>query len=371
MLPHIRVRVPAVVVASAAVLVLVAGGAAPAAAQPSIEAACNIETRERIVAVGDIHGAYDQFVAILQAAGLIDSKERWSGGRAIFVQTGDVLSRGAHSRKVLDLLRRLEGEASRAGGRVYALLGNHEFMQTVAELEDVSPEEYEAFRTRTSEELRERLYQRSAGDAARRASQENRPFNESEFRAMFLKEIPLGFVEMRLAFSPTGPYGRWLREKYAIVRINGVAFLHGGLDLESAALGCEGINEGIRRDVTTKDPTPAMVQAMLSTKPTGPLWYRGLALEPDPEFAPEVANILKTFGARAIVIGHTPTSPRITSRFGGRVILIDTGMLGGKWYIGGTPSALEILGDSVTAIYEHGRTPLPPLPAPEGAAPAR
>ena len=56
--------------------------------------------------------------------------------------------------------------------------------------------------------------------------------------------------------------------------------------------------------------------------------------------------------ARAVVIGHTPTAKgQVTTRFGGRVILIDTGMLNGEFYPGGVPSALEVDGDAFTAIF--------------------
>ena len=68
--------------------------------------------------------------------------------------------------------------------------------------------------------------------------------------------------------------------------------------------------------------------------------------------------ILKTLGARALVIGHTPMTGTITPRFENRVFPIDTGMLGGTFYPGGVASALEIRGDTVTAIYEQRREPL-------------
>ena len=48
----------------------------------------------RIVAVGDVHGDYDQFVSILLSAGLVDSEMNWTGGKAHLVQLGDVLDRG-------------------------------------------------------------------------------------------------------------------------------------------------------------------------------------------------------------------------------------------------------------------------------------
>ena len=67
------------------------------------------------------------------------------------VQTGDVPDRGADSRKVFDLLRRLTDEAAKAGGRVHALLGNHEVMRMMGDYRYVSQGEYAAFRSLNSE----------------------------------------------------------------------------------------------------------------------------------------------------------------------------------------------------------------------------
>ena len=53
----------------------------------------------RVVAIGDVHGDYEQFVAVLRSAKLIDSEETWSGGKTHLVQTGDVLDRGPDSRR--------------------------------------------------------------------------------------------------------------------------------------------------------------------------------------------------------------------------------------------------------------------------------
>ena len=87
-----------------------------------VSPSCKIQTTERIVAVGDVHGAFDQFVAILREAKLIDDRRRWTGGRAILVQTGDVLDRGPNSKQAIDLLGSLERDAARACGQVHALL---------------------------------------------------------------------------------------------------------------------------------------------------------------------------------------------------------------------------------------------------------
>ena len=353
----------------AALLLLLAGARpVPAAQQPNAWPACDLRTTERIVAVGDVHGSYEGLFGILRTAGIIDARARWSGGRAILVQTGDVLDRGPDSRKALDLLRRLEREAERAGGRVYPLLGNHEFMRMIWDWRYVSAEELAAFRAADSSDFRERAFAMVLADVQRRAQEQQQPpVDEAAFHAQFVKDIPLGYIEMRQAFAATGEYGKWLRERYALVRINGIVFLHGGISAATAALGCAGINDAVRRDLAVPNPTPEQALAMLSSSETGPLWYRGLAEEPEPAFAPALTNILELLGARVIVIGHTVTADfRITRRFDGRVIQIDTGMLGGAFYPGGMPSALEIRGDTLTAIYQSGRERLsaPPAPVP-------
>jgi hypothetical protein len=334
----------------------------PRSQQPPASTAdgvCNIQTSERIVVIGDVHGAYDRFVAILRAAGVLDRRDRWVGGKTILIQTGDVLDRGADSRRSVDLLRRLERDAPRDGGRVLALLGNHEFMRIVGDWRYVSPGELRAFRTADSEELRERVHATAAEEAARRALQEKRLFNRADYRRKFMEDVPAGYIEMRLAFDAGGEYGRWVRERPTVVKVNGILFMHAGISEKMAPLGCAGINAAVSKEMASL-PIPAdQVPALLSSTEDGPLWYRGMATEPEDTFAPTLAAILSRLNARAIVIGHTPIlKGRITQRFGGRVLTIDTGMLNGEFFPGGVASALEIQGDAFTAIYEARREPL-------------
>jgi hypothetical protein len=334
----------------------------PAGAQGAAAPVCSIRTQERVVAVGDVHGAHDSFVAILKAAKLIDGRERWIGGRTIFVQTGDVLDRGADSRKALDLLRKLERDAARAGGRVISLLGNHELMRLLGDWRYVSPGELAAFRRADSEELRELAYQRALETTKARATAERQPFDDVDYRARFLKEVPLGFLEMSQAFAPKGDYGPWMRSRPTMAMINGVAFLHGGVSDTVAPLGCDGINGAVAKELASLPTDPQAMAALLSASETGPLWYRGLALEPEDTFAPTLTGILERLGARVIVVGHTTVLPgRIGTRFGGRVVQIDTGMLNGTFYPKGVPAALELHGNTATAIYLDRREPLPPL----------
>ncbi len=78
--------------------------------------------------VSDVHGHVEHLVAALQKASLLDSSGSWRGGRARLTVLGDFFDRGPDGIGVVDLIRRLQDEASSAGGRVDALLGNHEVL---------------------------------------------------------------------------------------------------------------------------------------------------------------------------------------------------------------------------------------------------
>jgi Calcineurin-like phosphoesterase len=325
--------------ASAAIaLALLAPRPLPVAAA----SACEWNGVDRVVAVGDVHGAYDRFVDILKAAGLVDAAGHWTGGSTHLVQLGDVLDRGNDSRKALDLLRQLEREAPMAGGKVHPLLGNHELMRMMGDLRFTIPGEYAAFARADSESTRS-SYLNSPRPAVDRDQ---------------VEKMPLGFLEMRVAFGRDGEYGRWLRQLPVTITIDGFVFVHGGISQAFAAIGCDAINDRMRRELTTDlDKTRAKPLESLAGRADGPLWYRGLAQEPD-AFAPQVDDIIAKLHARAIVVGHTVTTPgRVTARFDGRVIQIDTGM--NPTYVpDGKASALEIRGEEVTAIYADRREPI-------------
>jgi hypothetical protein len=326
------------------------------------EDVCNLQGISRVVAVGDVHGAYANFVKVLQLAGVVDQDVRWSAGKDHLVEVGDAIDRGTESRKVMDLLMRLEGEARKAGGRVHALLGNHEVMNLIGDLRYVTAEDYQAFQGRDSEARREEVFKASRAKAFAEARAAGRTFHEAAFREQFMKEVPLGFLEHREAFSETGTYGRWLRGHDAVARINGVVFLHGGLTPTVAALGCAGINARIRDELTVGfAKTSAAPLQSLAMGAEGPLWYRGLALEEEKTLGPAVTEALNSMGARAIVIGHTPTGDgRLRARFLGQVVVIDVGMVP---VFGGHLAALEIGADGFVGLYPGGREPLLPTAA--------
>lgn len=340
-------RLRRIVLGALVATVLAAAFSAPISAGEKL-LPCEYQDVERVVAIGDVHGAYDRYVEILRTASVIDEHRHWAGGRTHFVQLGDMLDRGADSRKVLDLLRELEGEARRAGGAVHVLLGNHEVMRMLGDLRYVSAGEYEAFATGDSADMRRRYLERLSG----------------EERAKLPDDLPLGFVEMRLAFGQSGPYGKWLRTLDTVIRVNDVLFVHGGLSPDVATKRCNVVNDTVRRELTSDlDKTRAAPLQSLVASANGPLWYRGMGKESE-ELAPKLDEILAAQGARAVVVGHSVQEEgRIQKRFGGRVIALDTGMQE-KYATGGRASALEIKGGVFTAIYTDRRDVLlEPQPA--------
>lgn len=304
---------------------------------------------DRIVAIGDVHGAYDALITLLQSSGLIDGDGNWSGGSAHLVSLGDLLDRGAESKQVVDLLIALQQQAPGSGGMVHVLLGNHELMNLTNDLRDVSPAEFESYG---------------------------------------------GIEGHRELFALSGAYGKWLAERPPMLRINATVFVHGGLPAGVAELGIEQtvttfedqlytvLNLGPRLasegliapdadwisaafDVPDEagqtDDQAAWIAAakheLLGAN--GPLWYRGTAACHALIEQPRLDHALQALNAERVVVGHTPTPSReITRRLNGQAYVIDTGMLAAVYK--GNPRALEITAAGLRALGPDGEQTIVP-----------
>ena len=302
---------------------------------------------ERVVAVGDVHGDLAQLETVLRDASVIDEKERWVGGRTHLVQTGDRLDRGPDSRKVMDLLMRLEKEARKAGGAVHPLIGNHEAMNVLGDLRYTTPAEFAAFRTPDSSRLRDALFSRFVEE---RRAQRLPSLTDAERRA-WEDAHPPGFVEQRLALSPKGTYGAWICGLNAVIRIGDTLFLHGGISPKYADFSLGDLNERIRQELREADP----LTAVITSDPDGPLWFRGLS-QGDPGLAAQLEVVLKRHGCRRMVVSHTPTEGLVMPLYGGRVVVIDVGL---SRFFGGPPAALILEDGKAFALHRGRKLALP------------
>jgi hypothetical protein len=385
------------IVAAALVIASAAAGPAPA----------------RIVAVGDVHGAYDEFTALLRSVGLIDSRLAWAGGTTAFVQTGDVVDRGVKQRECLDLLMALQRQAPQDGGEVIPLVGNHEVMNVIGDLRYVTPAMFHAFASEDAERRLEAARQDYMAFLAAHAGHGHEVVApaDGEAQQKWTSEHPPGFFEYRDAFGPDGQYGKWIRSNRAVVQVGDGVFVHGGLNPALPFNSLRELDEQVVADLPAFDVMwKALVDAKvvwrymtfaeavrfageelawrqaegpigefgarldvirllgykswITLSADGPLWYRGLATEPEAKLDGALTAMLARLKATYVVAGHSVVaSKEVTARFGSRVFLIDTGMLGEVY--SGRGSALEVKDGRFLAhrVDERPR----PMPSPVSA----
>ena len=352
---------------------------------------------DRVVAFADVHGAYTELTALLRTAGVVDERLKWSGGKTHVVSLGDLLDRGEDSRKVMDLLMRLQEEASAAGGRLHVVFGNHEAMNLLGDLRDTAPGEFAAY----------------AGDepAGQRAAlrddwlARNGPDSGSAFDQRF----PPGYFGHRAALASGGRYGRWLLGLPAAIVIDGTLFMHGGPSRLVAGKTLQEINLRYRTALTDYLGSLAALEAAGLVRPEdefaqratlaqqrlaalpadagaermklaeavqrfvaadnnpwierdGPNWYRGAALCNECSEADVLNPVLDGLGVQRLVIGHTVArNARVASRFDGRVIKLDAGM--NRKVYRGQAAALVIEHGEPRVLYADTAGPPAAIPA--------
>ncbi len=352
---------------------------------------------ERVIAFADVHGAYPELTALLQQAGVVDAGLRWTAGRAHVVSLGDLLDRGDDSRKVMDLLMRLQQEAAAAGGRLHVTLGNHEAMNILGDLRYVTAGEFASYVADEPAGLRE----------ARRAEWLARSGPESG--AAFDQRFPPGYFGQRAVLAPGGRYGRWLLSQPVAIVINDTLFMHGGPSALLAGQSLSEINLRYRTAVTDYlgaleavetaglvYPEDAfarraeLAQQRLAATPAGdnaaqmalsgavqrfvaadaspwieregPNWYRGAALCNACSEADVLNPLLEGLGVERLVIGHTVArNARVASRFEGRVVKLDAGMNRKAYH--GNAAALLLEKDQARVIYGGDRGAPAQIPA--------
>jgi len=253
-----------------------------------LPASVNRAAPDSLYIFGDTHGEYESVRAVLRNAGLIDDQARWSGGRKQLVFLGDITDRGAEVTRLLWLIYRLEREAKAAGGAVDVLLGNHELMVMLGDLRYVHANEQK------------------------------------------LAELH-GISYQQILNPQRAVLGRWLVSKPPVMKVGDLLLVHGGVSSDYAGETVQTLARKMTGhfehelfiahvDTTKKVRVDSAYYAEWNDFIWGPrsvFWYRGY-MESD-TLAAELNGVLASFGADAMVVGHTP-APTIHVRYGGKLI---------------------------------------------------
>jgi len=318
---------------------------------------------EKVVAVGDLHGDYENFVTILKEVSLVDEELHWIGGSVHLIQTGDVLDRGPGAKAIFDLIKRLESEAEKAGGMVHMLIGNHEEMNITGIAIDqpryVTLSQFLSFLPQKYRDEKETKIKEEYEKNERQNDNPGMPLEEAIKE--YWNEALRNDEKAKYAYTTNfnREYGRWIIEHNTVIKINDTVFVHGGLSEKYSRWDLKDINklmrtelDAFRRAIRYKKPLTFKPQIVY--KPDGPLWYRDLAGENGRNSTADVERILNNLQAKQMVIAHTPrTGSRVSLKeemilYDGRIWVIDTGI--SKAY-GGFLSAL-IIEDGQFSIWE-------------------
>jgi len=153
----------------------------------------DIKTDAKIVAFGDVHGAFEELASLLKETGMIDNNLNWSGGNSHLVSMGDLIDRGPRSRDVIDLMIKLQSQAKASGGRVHVLLGNHELMAMTGNRDYTSTDDFNAFASEETDAEREVLKLEYIKD--------HEGQNDKNYSEVFDKSFPKGFPRWNLRFE--------------------------------------------------------------------------------------------------------------------------------------------------------------------------
>ena len=226
-----------------------------------------VENANRVCAIGDIHGAFDELsnsLRVLKVATLSKTEKfrfDWIGGKTVLVFTGDFTDRGKYTKQVYDSVIDLQEKALKAGGRVIATIGNHEAMLLSGQIE---------------------YWSKTRKDPVKRQNYIN--------TIVSFTNDGLDFHE---AISEKGKYGIWIRNLPLFAIVNGYMFVHGGIcnkPTTKTAIAAE-FKECITKGDFSKGIFMSHNDVLWNRK-----WWDDDIL---------VSRNLKTFGIKGVIFGHT------------------------------------------------------------------
>jgi hypothetical protein len=220
----------------------------------------------------------------MKSLGIVDENLNWNFGTGHLVVIGDSFDRGDMVTEVLWHLFGLEKQALKAGGMVHMILGNHESLVLSKDLRYISDK--------------------------------------------YIKVEALTGLSYSDLYSKESVLGRWLRYQPAVISINDIIFVHGGLsiDMVHRKLRIEQINRMISDWIFGKEITEVkeVEEIKFIKNDYGPIWYRGFFM--DKSFCESrLDSILTFYNTKHIVVGHTVCDD-IQPLFDNKIFGIDAGI---------------------------------------------
>jgi len=301
--------------------------------------------RSRIIAIGDIHGDYKVAIKSLKLAKVIDDNMNWIGNDTVVVQVGDQIDRcrpfqkkciepeatsgdEASDIKILKLFNELHKKAIKHGGAVISLLGNHELMNVMGNMNYVSYKGLEEFKN----------YKDPKHPDMRFSSDEN---------------------ARAYAFKPGNEYAKLLGcSRLTSVVIGSFIFVHGGIvpefmvknDVRSGD-DLYRINNNVRQWLLGQISV-SNVSQIVNSFGYSMFWNRILGNipkneHPDYETCKKYLDpVLDTFKLKGMIIGHTPqyinNNAGINNTCGDKLWRTDIGM----------SKAFNIFGDEMKELRD-------------------
>lgn len=275
-----------------------------------------VEHARKIIVVPDVHQDLDKAKLCMAIAGVTNAAgTTWIGGDTVVVQMGDQIDGRRRSRRtavgphkchadlradiaVLKYFNKMHAKASKHGGAVYGLIGNHELMNVTGDFSYAN------------------LYGCAKCEAKRRSE-----------------------------FAPGGPTARLLATTRAVcLKIGRVVFVHAGI-LPIHARSMDGLNTTMTEVFLDNDvkQTDRKLFDRLCASQDGVLFNRAYSPDNCSCSLADVRYVLKELGADHMVIGHNAHAAGVTALHGGLVYVCDGGM--SRAILDGPAKVLEIRRD--------------------------
>ncbi|MCG8411673.1 MAG: metallophosphoesterase [Bacteroidales bacterium] len=243
----------------------------------------------KFAAISDIHGQYRTFIKLLRKHKIVDRKLNWTFGNGHLIVLGDVMNRGQEVTKALWLIYKLEQQATKYGGKVHFLLGNHELMILKG--------------------------------------------NQKYLNQKYLKVSKILNTEYSDLFTKNSVLGNWIRNKPVMLKLNNFLFVHGGISKAfiEKKLSIAETNRLFREKIIALPWQDILADSTLEflSGDKGILWYRSYFIKP---LVPElcVEQTLNLFDVNYIIVGHTSLS-NIVSIYNNKVLGIDSSIKLGNY----------------------------------------